>query len=113
MKEYSFIFKSSTDNVTINFNEISVEDSINRFIGFLRSAGHNDDVIKCAAQDVLNGKWVKSFSNISTLQTQLNSVGHYNTLILSHHNHKTLLDGQVYTRQEGMYRLKSHKFQLR
>ena len=80
MKEYSFIFKSSTDNVTINFNEISVEDSINRFIGFLRSAGHNDDVIKCAAQDVLNGKWVKSFSNISTLQTQLNSVGHYNTL---------------------------------
>jgi len=59
--EITFLLKGDRGSITINFSQKSIEDTINRFFGFLVSSGVDDLVIKSSVKNVLDGNWNSTF----------------------------------------------------
>lgn len=72
--EITFLLKGDRGSITINFSQKSIEDTINRFFGFLVSSGVDDLVIKSSVKNVLDGNWNSTFpaqSNLGIMSIRL------------------------------------------
>lgn len=57
MRKFTFESSFGDDRVMLCLREISISDTINKFFGFLRASGYDDELIKNCTRDIIDGKW--------------------------------------------------------
>ena len=64
MRKFTFESVYGDDRVMLSLRETSISETINKFFGFLRAAGYDDEIIKSCTRDILDGKWSASLGTI-------------------------------------------------
>ena len=62
MSKIQFIAEKNNERITLEFNETCIENTINRFFGFLLAKGEVDLVIKNAVKSITDGNWQNSLN---------------------------------------------------
>lgn len=62
MTKVQFIAEKNNERITLEFNETCIENTINRFFGFLLAKGEVDLVIKNAVKSITDGNWHNSLN---------------------------------------------------
>lgn len=77
MKRITFTVELHNEKINVSFDETGIENTINRFIGFLMAKGENETLIKNSIKNVMEGKWTSNLSsfvlNPSTVATTINT----------------------------------------
>lgn len=62
MSKIQFIAEKNNERITLEFNETCIENTVNRFFGFLLAKGEVDLVIKNAVKSITDGNWQNSLN---------------------------------------------------
>lgn len=65
MRKYLFESVYGDNKITMSFTENNLGETLNKFFGFLRASGLDDEVIKTVTKDVIEGKWSNSLGSVS------------------------------------------------
>ena len=65
MRKYLFESVYGENKITMSFTENNLGETLNKFFGFLRASGLDDEVIKTVTKDVIEGKWSNSLGSVS------------------------------------------------
>lgn len=66
--------EGSDCSVTVVFNQTNLSDTINKFFGFLRANGLDEEIIKSTTRDVLDGKWTNNLNNLIVNQNAVSYI---------------------------------------
>ena len=65
MRKYLFESVFGEDKISMSFTENNLGETLNKFFGFLRASGLDDEIIKTVTKDVIEGKWSNSLGAVS------------------------------------------------
>jgi hypothetical protein len=100
MRKFTFESVYGDDRVMLSLRETSISETINKFFGFLRAAGYDDEIIKSCTRDILDGKWSNSLGTIigtnSGLQISPLTITNLTTANLTSYNTNQLMSLEQY-----------------
>ena len=65
MRKYLFESVFGEDKISMSFTENNLGETLNKFFGFLRASGLDDEIIKTVTKDVIEGRWSNSLGAVS------------------------------------------------
>lgn len=67
MRKYLFESVFGEDKISMSFTENNLGETLNKFFGFLRASGLDDEIIKTVTKDVIEGRWSNSLGAVSSI----------------------------------------------
>jgi len=88
MKKITFTVELHNEKINVSFDETGIENTINRFIGFLMAKGENETLIKNSIKNVMEGKWTSKWTTsltsnlINPITISASSLGRINPITM-------------------------------